>query len=184
MPWLTPLAPQEARKPFLLPTPPSLMGFGGSDGFAPEHGPILLVQGGDVCSQSGGPLLAWLSLAKEWFSLDLMPPVPMQVPLLGLLPSGVRCPWSASHAQACWPQAELGCPGPYQPKGLCQGQSCDPPPHLPPPHPAPWAASSVSPCSASWPSVTASVEAEITLGIAPAPEQCLLCAGLSQQPGS
>lgn len=45
-----------------------------------------------------GPLLAWIPLAKGWFSLALVLPVPMQVPLLGLLPTWVGCPWSASPA--------------------------------------------------------------------------------------
>lgn len=70
-------------------------------------GPILSVWTGGVCPRSPpwspglwGPLLPWHPLAKGWLSPALVPPAPTQVPLLGLLPTGVRCPWSASQAHA------------------------------------------------------------------------------------
>lgn len=103
------------------------------------------------CPGQGRPLLPWQPLAKGWLSLALVPPVPTQIPLLGLLPTGIRCPWAVSHAHGLLATGRAELSQPCQPRGLCQEHSFDCPGHLPPvqPRALPWAPTSGSPCPAS-----------------------------------
>lgn len=83
---------------FCLPPPPASWGLEGVMAFPLSMDPFFWYREEVSVPGLGGPLLAWLPLAKGWVSLALVPLVPMKFPLLGLLPMGVRCPWSACHA--------------------------------------------------------------------------------------
>lgn len=99
----------------------------------------------------------------------------------GCFPRGSDARGLLAVPTLCQPQARAGlsCPGPCQPQGLCQGQSCDPPRSCLPPI-CPGLPIPGSPCPASLLRVTIPAEAGITPGITAAPEQRLLCVGLSQ----
>lgn len=58
----------------------------------------------------------------------MVPPVPTQIPLLRLLPTGIRCPWAVSHAHGLLATGRAELSQPCQPRGLCQEQSFDHPP--------------------------------------------------------